>query len=153
MATRSNIIIEKLNKDNVKYYKGVYCHWDGYPEHNGKILMENYKDRERVEELINLGDMSSLGKYISPEEAGKTPEEHSYDHPLKDVTVYYGRDRGEENMKPFELNELDAYLAESWTEYVYIYTLNNEWICFVNGNKSNWHTLEEVLEQGEEILD
>lgn len=36
-------------------YKSIYCHWDGYPEYNGLILFENYKDKNKVEKLINLG--------------------------------------------------------------------------------------------------
>jgi len=56
MATRSLIAIK--HKDNT--YSGVYCHWDGYVEHNGKILKEDYQDRAKVVELIDGGDISSL---------------------------------------------------------------------------------------------
>ena len=38
----------------------VYCHYDGYIEHNGKILVESYSNKELLEDLINGGDMSSL---------------------------------------------------------------------------------------------
>jgi hypothetical protein len=38
MGTRSTIAIQ--NADNT--VTGIYCHWDGYVEHNGKILNENY---------------------------------------------------------------------------------------------------------------
>ena len=40
MATRSRIAIEKENGT----VESIYCHWDGYPENNGRILVENYTD-------------------------------------------------------------------------------------------------------------
>ena len=49
MATRSRIAIE--NQDGT--VKSIYCHWDGYISHNGKISFENY-DREKLEKLIFL---------------------------------------------------------------------------------------------------
>ena len=56
MATRSFISIK--HKDNT--YSGVYCHWDGSPDWNGKILKEDYQARSKVVDLIDGGDMSSL---------------------------------------------------------------------------------------------
>lgn len=38
MGTRSAIV---LKREDGKY-QGIYCHWDGYPSNNGKILFENY---------------------------------------------------------------------------------------------------------------
>jgi hypothetical protein len=37
MGTRSRIGV--MHGDNVK---SVYCHWDGYLEHNGEILLKHY---------------------------------------------------------------------------------------------------------------
>jgi hypothetical protein len=54
MATRSRIAIE--TQDGII---SIYCHWDGHIETNGKILFENY-DREKTEQLIALGNISSL---------------------------------------------------------------------------------------------
>ena len=39
MATRSFIGIVEEDK-----IKGIYCHWDGYPENVGAILNGHYKD-------------------------------------------------------------------------------------------------------------
>lgn len=56
MSTNSNI--------GIRYENGkidsIYCHWDGYPEYNGRILNESYNKLEKVQELIELGDISSL---------------------------------------------------------------------------------------------
>ena len=56
MATRSMIAIEK----RVGVYDSCYCHFDGYPTHNGKILKENYNNEQLVVDLIAGGDMSAL---------------------------------------------------------------------------------------------
>jgi hypothetical protein len=56
MATRSRIAIE--NQDGS--VTSVYCHWDGHINSNGVILNENYTTKDKVEELIALGSLSSL---------------------------------------------------------------------------------------------
>jgi hypothetical protein len=60
MATRSLIAIEKEHD----LYDATYCHFDGYVDHNGKILKENYLSEQIVSELILNGEMSSLGESI-----------------------------------------------------------------------------------------
>ena len=86
MGTRSRIGV--MHGDNCK---SVYCHWDGYLDHNGRILLEHY-DSSKANHLVALGDISSLGNSIEPLEG----TEHSFADPAKDITVFYGRDRGEE---------------------------------------------------------
>ena len=96
----------------------VYCHWDGYPSHNGVILLENYQDPERIKMLISLGDLSSLEKKLIPE--GNVV--HSFEDPADGVCVFYGRDRKEigtscrvsANMKEF------IEIAD-WCDYCYIF--------------------------------
>ena len=85
MGTRSYIITANPKGD----FTGIYCHWDGYPSHNGKILHENYDTQEKVETLIALGDLSSL------RESPACPEGHSYRTPVAGHCIAYGRDRGE----------------------------------------------------------
>ena len=83
MSTRSNIGIRNAD-GTIKY---IYCHFDGYPEHNGKILTENYTNINRVNELLKLGDLSVLGKFIG--------EKQDFDNRVRDYCLAYGRDRGE----------------------------------------------------------
>ena len=54
MGTRSRIGIQLQDESIVS----VYCHYDGYPELNGKVLRDNYDTVEKVKELIDGGDMS-----------------------------------------------------------------------------------------------
>ena len=76
-----------------------YTHFDGYPDYMGQMLTTHYNDEERARRLISLGNTSSVAQYIDPQEAGYSEEEaktHSFDTPLKNVSIFYGRDRGEE---------------------------------------------------------
>ena len=88
MGTRSSITA----KCEDGKFKTIYCHWDGYPSHNGKILLEDFQDQAKIEAMIELGDMSSLGRSI------ECPEGHSYDDPAEGHSVFYTRDRGEEGV-------------------------------------------------------
>lgn len=57
MSTRSHII-KKLS-DN--WYKGIYCHFDGYLEGVGLILNKCYNSPDAIDKLLDLGDISILG--------------------------------------------------------------------------------------------
>ena len=56
MGTRSRIGIQ-LKDDSIL---SVYCHWDGYPSYNGRILRDNYNTVDKVRELIDGGNISAL---------------------------------------------------------------------------------------------
>ena len=60
MSTRSKIGI--LRKDGTVDH--VYSHWDGYPEHNGVILLSEYNNINKMNHLIKNGDMSILGEKV-----------------------------------------------------------------------------------------
>jgi hypothetical protein len=124
MATRSRIGIQKEDGS----VTSIYCHWDGYPDHNGKILLSNYTEREKVEELIALGSISSLRKNIV-----NTSGTHSFESPQEDVTVAYHRDRGED----LDAGRIDASLEEfekkDNEEYGYVLTKDNVWLVTEHG--------------------
>ena len=86
MATRSHIGVK--NVDGTIDF--VYCHWDGYPENNGKILVNHYQDMDKVNALMKLGDLSSLGEEIG--------WKHDFDKWVNGQCNAYGRDRGEKNV-------------------------------------------------------
>ena len=119
MSTRCKI--GKIYNEKVK---AIYCHWDGYPEYTGQMLIKYYNNDDIIDELINLGDLSCICPRIKP----NADEEHSYQNPIDDVTVAYHRDRGEEkhisyydSVKDF-LYELHA--PDSWIEYLYLWNGN-----------------------------
>lgn len=66
MGTRSTIAIEFADAS----VSQVYCHWDGYLEHNGELLKTCYMDPFKVRELIDLGDFSSLRETVEETKEG-----------------------------------------------------------------------------------
>jgi hypothetical protein len=113
MGTPSSIAI--MNEDQT--VTAIYCHWDGYLSHNGRKLNECYATEELVRELIAGGDISSLGKRITP-----TPGSgHSFVNSEDEVTVYYGRDRGNEGFEPATLPTVEAWLNSYAQEYNYLF--------------------------------
>lgn len=60
MATRSTIALEYADGSVGQ----IYCHWDGYLDHNGAILQEHYKDPFKVRELLDGGDTSTLSETV-----------------------------------------------------------------------------------------
>ena len=140
MGTRSFIIVANPKGD----FTGSYCHWDGYPSHNGRILLEHYSTKGKARELIRLGSLSSLGKRAKP----INPEAHSYDSRDCDTTVAYHRDRGEAwaGVKPVTANLLSDLVdtaAECWCEYVYLFW-NGHW-SYKNIEEARKQTVWEPL--------
>lgn len=41
----------------------IYCHWDGYPEGVGSVLLQHY-DSEKVDGLLELGGISALQETV-----------------------------------------------------------------------------------------
>lgn len=117
MATRCRIAIEKEDGE----VTSIYCHNDGYPDYVGKILLEDYTDRKKVEDLIDLGDISILGKHVLP-----LGEGHSYENPQDDVTVAYHRDRDEEFYHTRHLSKKGFFNGDI-EEFGYLFTKENEW--------------------------
>ena len=116
MATRSHIG-KKLADGTVKY---IYCHYDGYPKHNGKILKEHYTNEAKIDALLELGDISILGPEIGEQQDFNRRETHN-----PNWCLAYGRDRGETNIKASICHEI--VFADQ--EYNYLWE-NGEWKCF-----------------------
>ena len=78
MSTRSNIGLQY--EDGSVYM--VYCHSDGYLEHNGLILQRFYSYERQVRKLISKGDISSLSEIDGKAEyyvgKGEPPSEPSF---------------------------------------------------------------------------
>lgn len=96
-------------------YKGIYLHWDGYPEYAGKMLEEHYTSNDKVTDLINLGSLSSLKREPTPR------GEHSYSQPESDVCVAYHRDRGE-SLDIFYGSTVEEVIKKiAYSDYDYVY--------------------------------
>ena len=140
MATRSNIAYKTAEGK----IRSIYAHWDGYPECNGKILLDNYKNIEKIKALIELGSVSSLGAEIGEQQDFDNKETQK-----DDWTLAYHRDRGE-----------DLYISEyadipSWIddmeEYAYLWN-GREWLVNDHGEKDDngfpiFSRVEDVMRQ------
>ncbi len=118
MAIRSTIWIKN---EYGKSFTGIYCYFDGHLSHNGKILLENYTNKEIVRELINHGELFCLKENIHPKEG----IEHSFDNKQDNVCVFYHRDMGEKMIKICSAEDLDNAHC-FFMEYNYFF-IDNEW--------------------------
>jgi len=139
MGTSSTIGV-KLAKGGIK---AVSCHWDGYPEHVGRILHEFYGDETKAMRLLSLGSLSSLGESMTP-----PPDvRHSLEHPARGVTVAFLRDGGDNLHKPVQFKDTEDYRLNAKPRFMadYIYLLDNGmWNVLVN---QNWIPVATILKK------
>lgn len=108
MSTRSFICIEGLDGG----FQGIYCHYDGYPDHVGKILVEHHNSVSAAEAIV-------FG-----------PQIRNFDH---DGTVVRFGDGTPPVGTP---DDSEVYLGindalNSGFDYAYLYsTQENCWKCF-----------------------
>ena len=153
MGTRSTIALEFADGT----VEQIYCHWDGYLEHNGRILQEHYSDPFKLRDLIDMGDLSSLGKQIghahpfSPHASKE--DEALYEH-AKDqgYCTFYARDRGEAGCDKKKFVDYENYVrCHQYEEFEYILrNVDGKATWFVADHSDNYVTLEEAfLTEGE----
>lgn len=129
MATRSTIALEFADGT----VQQVYCHWDGYLEHNGAILFEHYADPFKLRDLIDMGDVSSLGRVVG-EKHPFSPHESADAKAAYDIamdagyTTFYGRDRSEDGVSARKFVNFEDYKANhQYEEYEYILRPDGNW--------------------------
>lgn len=119
MATRSFIALQEPNGS----LEGVYCHWDGYLHGNGQILINHYRDPEKIKYLFSFGDISSLGTEVG--------DPHDFlDRADLSSTTFYGRDGGETQFDSRQFRTRKAMLkhaAALGCEFVYLHQPNGWW--------------------------
>jgi hypothetical protein len=120
MATRSTIALEYADGTVGQ----VYCHWDGYLDNNGKILLKHYQDPFKLRTLIDLGDLSSLRPDVGVQ--------HDFDdrEASEDQCTFYGRDRGESGTEAKTFKDFADY-AENHQHEEYEYILRTDGVWYV----------------------
>jgi hypothetical protein len=119
MGTRSRIGI--IDKDGS--VESIYCHWDGYPSWNGKLLLEHYTTVKKIRGLLALGDISNLAPSI------EKPEGHTFDNKIEGYVTAYGRDRGENDVASVTHSSLGFFkttYGNSDEEYFYLYSVKEK---------------------------
>ena len=114
MATRSRIGLE-LSDGSIL---SIYSHWDGYPGFNGVKLVEHFNIKEKVQELIDLGDISALWTNL-----GFNQETLPETGPLP-----YSA-RGEDCPPRLDADLCEYLLPDNSEEYAYVFRAG-EWVCY-----------------------
>ena len=98
-------------------------------------IRDSYNTPAAIKKLIDGGDMSSCYSDTGWDYNDK-----------RDPQPCYYSERGE-NCPPRTDTSIDEYFnnANSWEEYCYVYTLENEWMCY-EINKKYSEDYSEVLE-------
>ena len=154
MGTRSTIALEFADGT----VQQVYCHWDGYLEHNGAILRDHYSDPFVLRDLIDMGDMSSLGKVIG-EAHPFSPYGSKEDQALYEAAreagycTFYARDRGETGVSAKKFADFEDYRKNhQYEEYEYILrNIDGKATWFVDDHGSGYMPLTEAFAK-EEIM-
>jgi hypothetical protein len=91
--------------------RATYVHFDGYVSHTGFILNDHYNKPDKINSLIDLGELSTIG----------TDTDHCQ---------AYGRDRGETGTEPksfLSLADFVAFGKSYCAAYNYLYE-DDRWV-------------------------
>lgn len=136
MSTNAFIGIRENN--SITY---IYNHSDGYVEYLGRMLLEHYNSEEKAKALVELGDVSVVKEKLAPAEG--TVHGFDYDKRQESVSVFYGRDRGEdwESIKPITIQNTTF---DEHQYYNYLYDVEQGcWLFTKNGK--DFASLKEVV--------
>lgn len=130
MATRC-IICRKVSPTLVR---GIYCHFDGYPDGVGACLSRHYKNADKIDALISRGDIESLG-----------PAPTRGTHPFG----YDPNDDPEAENAPFECRPGYEVLGSRHgdVEYVYLW-VKGEWFVAEYDSENGQGAYEPLPEVG-----
>jgi hypothetical protein len=130
MATRSMIGVQRDNGT----IEAIYCHWDGYIEHHGPILLNAYNGPRKIEALIRQGDLSSLGRKLVEDSTGAKDEDVCSNINGYDMTdPHY-------NVKVYD-DIHDLRDRQDWCEYFYVHK-EGRWYVTSSDETDELRTLE-----------
>ena len=148
MGTRSTIALEFADGT----VQQVYCHWDGYLSHNGQILQEHYSDPFKLRDLIDQGDISSLGNVIGQKHpfSSHTSAADRIEYEAAQeagYTTFYARDRGETDVSARKFVDYENYVrCHQYEEFEYILRqVSGRAVWFVDCGATGYVTLETAL--------
>jgi hypothetical protein len=118
MGTQSRI--GKLLPDGK--VRSIYCHYDGYVHGGvGEDLLDHYQDESKIDSLLDLGNLSGIGKEI-----GEKQSFNDFPNQNPNWCLAYERDRGEKNQGARLDESEEAYLRDGNYPYLYLYK-NGQW--------------------------
>ena len=109
--------------------KAMYCHYDGYPAYNGKMLREYYSDPVTAEQLIDLGYASSLCPTVSE---------------TREAAVHQ-----DQETVPYE--SVDQYMRNGHdycgTEYLYLFDTERWFVASRYGDDQRFTDIDTILSE------
>ena len=128
MATRGRIGLELADGSILS----IYSHFDNYPEFVGVKLVEHFNTREKVEALVDGGDISSLWTNLGWD-----------NETLPETGPLYYSSRGEDCPPRLDADLCEFLLPDNSEEYSYLF-VNGRWVCY-NMNQFVDSKLPEVV--------
>lgn len=119
MATRS-VIAVRTGTARKPRYLAVYCHYDGYPEHQLPILTERYNSAGKALALVSGGDISALHTNLG-----------WHRETLPQAGPLYYRDRGETDVDAREftgIQDLLDHFRGMGCEHSYVFVPKQGWV-------------------------
>ena len=131
MGTRSNVAYATEDNKIV----ASYCHYDGYIEHNGVMLLKYYNGEKQARDLVDNGYMSSLQPTIDQINEGRVHEDKPIEY--RNEFIF--------------MNDLEAL----WDEFVYLFKEGKWYVAESDSiktpqayNRSQWfHTTFKPLDE------
>ena len=137
MSTRGLIAIEDADRK----CRSIYVHFDMYINGAGETLIKYYKTIKRIEKLLSLGDISSLGGRLS-----NTDNKSD----AKKICMAYHRDYGEELNPPQIWNNAEEMLDKAkdryGAEYLYLFR-KGKWYINDTYRREGWRSVEDELRE------
>jgi hypothetical protein len=122
----------------------VYNHWDGYPDYLLDMLTKHYNTLTDAMALVKPGNISSVRERCDGDVG------HTFNNPIPDQTIYYGRDRGEKNQEPMVQDlatfDISKHLFGGRQEYNYIFA-NGQWM-----HLHEWEAEQEATNEVEDFV-
>ena len=119
--------------------EAIYLHWDGYLAHAGQILKHHYLGKQKIEDLMNLGDLSELGKNPVENPYGWNTYEYTKQpkSEMDNYCVSYAA-RGDKNAEKSIYENSEAFLEDNSSRAPFIYLFRDgKWYYYHHYN-DNW---------------
>lgn len=125
----------------------IYCHMDGYPSHNGRILAENYASELQIHKLLELGGLLTLGKDIGVAHPNYVDvinnggEYKEWKRLYGDMCLAFGRDLNGD--MPLVHSDDVTDFRKLQESYNYLFVAGVWYMCEYNNH--NWRQLSRIL--------
>lgn len=109
--------------------RAIYLHSDGYVQHAGQTLVRHYMDPAKINALLDLGDLSILGRELG--------EKHDFNVPPIGVCNAYMRDREEFDFDARIYRSRQSLVDEALNRHItYVYIFDGErWLVYLDGTQ------------------